>query len=120
MPLKTTKFDVQDYLKTPDQQVAYLEAALESDDPSFIAAAIGDLAKARGVSKFSRETGLSREAIYKTFRVGGNPTLDTLSKATDVLGYKLILVPKDRIVGSSTIGRPRAPRAAAGKARRRA
>ncbi|MBH5397277.1 hypothetical protein HZZ13_05650 [Bradyrhizobium sp. CNPSo 4010] len=47
MPLKTTKFDVQDYLKTPDQQIAYLEAALESNDPSFIAAAIGDLAKAR-------------------------------------------------------------------------
>lgn len=45
MPLKTTKFDVQDYLKTPDQQAAYLEAALESDDPSFIAAAIGDLAR---------------------------------------------------------------------------
>lgn len=54
MPLKTTKFDVQDYLKTPDQQAAYLEAALESDDPSFIAVAIGDLAKAREVSKFSR------------------------------------------------------------------
>ncbi|WP_375308900.1 addiction module antidote protein [Bradyrhizobium sp. A11] len=70
-----------------------MEAALESDDPSFIAAAIGDLAKARGVSNFSRETGLSREAIYKTFRVGGNPTLDTLSKATIVLGY-----PPDRLL----------------------
>lgn len=48
MPLKTTKFDVQDHLKTPDQRVAYLEAAVESNDPSFIAAAVGDLAKARG------------------------------------------------------------------------
>ncbi|WP_456823046.1 DNA-binding protein [Bradyrhizobium sp. USDA 4502] len=53
MPLKTTKFDVQDYLKTPDQQAAYLAAALQSDDPSFIAVAIGDLAKAREGSKFS-------------------------------------------------------------------
>jgi probable addiction module antidote protein len=120
MPLKTTKFDVQDYLKTPDQQAAYLEAALESDDPSFIAAAIGDLAKARGVSKFSRETGLSREAIYKTFRVGGNPTLDTLSKATDVLGYKLALVPKGRIAGSSAIGHVNGQRATAAKAKKRA
>lgn len=54
MPLETTKFDVQEYLKTPDQQAAYLEAALESDDPSFVAVAIGDLAKAREVSKFPR------------------------------------------------------------------
>jgi probable addiction module antidote protein len=120
MPLKTTKFDVQDYLKTPDQQAAYLEAALESDDASFIAAAIGDLAKARGVSKFSRETGLSREAIYKTFRMGGNPTLDTLSKATDVLGYKLALVPKGRIVGSSANSHLRGQRATAAKVKRHA
>ncbi|GLR84136.1 DNA-binding protein [Bradyrhizobium iriomotense] len=52
MPLETTKFDVQDYLKTMDQQAVYLEAALESNDPSFIAVAIEDLAKARQVSKF--------------------------------------------------------------------
>ncbi|WP_158670140.1 addiction module antidote protein [Bradyrhizobium guangdongense] len=120
MPLKTTKFDVQDYLKTPDQQVAYLEAALESDDPSFIAATIGDLAKAWGVSKFSRETGLSREAIYKTFRVGGNPTLDTLTKATGVLGYKLTLAPKNRIVRTSPIGRLSGQRASVGKSKKRA
>ncbi|WP_407117576.1 addiction module antidote protein [Bradyrhizobium sp. LMG 9283] len=118
MPLKTTKFDVQDYLKTPDQQAAYLEAALDSDDPSFIAVAIGDLAKARGVSKFSRETGLSREAIYKTFRAGGNPTLDTLSKATVVLGYKLALVPRSRTVGSSSDSRPRGKRATGAKAKK--
>jgi probable addiction module antidote protein len=120
MPLKTTKFDVQDYLRTPSQQVAYLEAALESNDPSFIAAAIGDLAKARGVSKFSRETGLSREAIYKTFRMGGNPTLDTLSRATDVLGYKLALVPRERIAGSSATDRVGARHPNATKAKKRA
>jgi probable addiction module antidote protein len=91
-----------------------------SDAPSFIAAAIGDLAKARGVSKFSRETGLSREPIYKTFRVGGNPTLDTLSEATGVLGYKLTLVRKNRIVGSSTIGHLSGKRATAAKAKKRA
>ncbi len=118
MPLKTTKFDVQDYLKTPDEQAAYLEAALDSDDPSFIAVAIGDLAKARGVSKFSRETGLSREAIYKTFRVGGNPTLDTLSRATVVLGYKLALIPRSRTVGSSANSRPSDKRATGAKAKK--
>ncbi|MGF6307644.1 putative addiction module antidote protein [Bradyrhizobium sp. i1.8.4] len=52
MPLKTTQFDIQDHLKTLEQQIPYLEAALEEDDPSFIATAIGDIAKARGVSQF--------------------------------------------------------------------
>jgi len=93
LPLKTTKFDVQDHLKTRKQQIAYLEAALDEDDPSFIAAAIGDIARARGVSEFARETGLSREAIYKAFRPGGNPTIATLNKATRALGLKLKLVP---------------------------
>lgn len=76
--MSTTKFDIQDHLKTPAEQAAYIEAALEMDDPSFIAAALGDIAKARGVSAFAREAGISRETIYKTFREGGNPTLDTL------------------------------------------
>lgn len=92
MPLKTTKFDIQDHLKTIKQQIAYLEAALDEDDPSFIATAIGDVARARGVSAFARETGLSREAIYKAFRPGGNPTIDTINKALRALGVRLKLV----------------------------
>lgn len=93
MALKTTKFDVQDHLKTLEEQIAYLEAAIDEDDPSFIATAIGDIAKARGVSQFAKETGLSREAIYKSFRPGGNPTIETVHKATKALGLKLKLGP---------------------------
>ena len=93
MPLETTKFNVLDRLKTVKEQIAYLEAALDEDDPSFIATAIGDVARARGVSEFARETGLSREAIYKAFRPGGNPTIDTVNKAMKALGLKLKLVP---------------------------
>lgn len=89
MPLETTKFDVQDHLKTPEDQAAYIEAAMETGDASFIAVALGDIARARGVSAFARETGLSREAIYKAFREGGNPTLDTLTRATKALGLRL-------------------------------
>ncbi len=92
MPIKTTKFDIQDHLKTVKQQISYLEAALDEDDPSFIATAIGDVARARGVSAFARETGLSREAIYKAFRPGGNPTIDTINKALRALGVRLKLV----------------------------
>jgi probable addiction module antidote protein len=93
MALATTKFDVLDHLKTPEDQAAYIEAALETGDASTIATAIGDIARARGVSNFANETGLSREAIYKAFRPGGNPTLETLSKATKVLGLRLSVVP---------------------------
>lgn len=93
MALATTKFDVLDHLTTPEEQAAYIEAALETGDASTIATAIGDIARARGVSNFANETGLSREAIYKAFRPGGNPTLETLSKATKVLGLRLSVVP---------------------------
>jgi probable addiction module antidote protein len=79
-------------LRTPEEQAAYFEAALEEGDPSFIASAIGDIARARGVTAFASETGLSREAIYKAFRPGGNPTLVTLCKATKALGLRLSVV----------------------------
>ena len=92
MPIETRDFDVQNYLKTPEDQAAYIEAALEEGDPSFIAAALGDIARARGVTAFAAETGLSREAIYKAFKPGGNPTLETLAKATKALGLRLSVV----------------------------
>jgi probable addiction module antidote protein len=91
MPLKTTRFDVLAHLRTRKQQIAYLSAALDEDDPSFIATAIGDVAKARGITAFAAETGLSRETIYKSFRPGGNPTLETLNKALKPLGMRLKL-----------------------------
>ena len=91
MAIETTRFDVQDYLKSPAERAAYLEAVLEDGDVSLIAAALGDIAKARGVSAFSRESGLSRETIYKTFKAGGNPTLETVAKAAKALGLRLTL-----------------------------
>jgi probable addiction module antidote protein len=89
MPIETTRFDVQEYLKTTEDQVAYIEAVLEDGDPDLIAAALGDIARARGASDFARETGLSRETIYKALRPGGNPTLDTISRVLRALGLKL-------------------------------
>ena len=92
MTFETTRFDVQNFLKDPKSHSGYLEAVLEDGDPSLIAAAIGDIAKARGISEFAREAGLSREVIYKGFRPGGNPTLASISKAVKVLGLRLALV----------------------------
>ncbi len=93
MPVETTRFDVQTYLKDHDSHAGYLDAVLEDGDPALIAAALGDIARARGVADFARQAGLSREAVYKGLRPGGNPTLETLSKAVKVLGLRLALEP---------------------------
>lgn len=86
-------FDVQNYLNTPEDRAAYLDAILEEGDPALIAAGLGDIAKALGVSEFARQTGLSREAIYKGLAPGGNPTLETLTKVTKALGLRLTVAP---------------------------
>ena len=75
MAFDTKLWDVADFVKTPEQQAAYLEAALEDGDPALIAAAIGDITRARGMSDLARETGVTRNALYKAFKDGGNPTL---------------------------------------------
>lgn len=102
--MKTTKFDVHDFLKTEQEQASYMAAALEDGDPSLIAAAVGDIARARGASAFARDSDISRETIYKQFRPGGNPRLDTLAKAMRALGLRLTLAPVD-------LGKPASPRA---------
>lgn len=95
MTLETKRFDIQDHIKTTQTQAGYLDAVLEDGDPALIAAAIGDIARARGASQFARESGLSRETIYKVFKPGGNPKLDTLAKAIKVLGFRLTLTPSN-------------------------
>jgi len=91
--VETREFDIQNYLKTPQERAAYIEALLEEGDPSFIASGLGEIARAIGVTEFSRQTGLSREAIYKGLVPGGNPTLDTIAKATRALGLQLTVKP---------------------------
>lgn len=93
MPLETRKFDIQEHLRTPQEQAAYIDAALEDGDASVIASALGDIARARGVGRFAEEIGITRAAIYKTFVPGGNPTLETLAKATKALGLRLTVKP---------------------------
>jgi probable addiction module antidote protein len=89
--VKTTKFDVQEHLKTKKARIAYLKAVLEDGDSDLLAAALGDIARSIGTTRFANDTGLSRETIYKSLRQGGNPTLDTLAKSIKVLGLKLAL-----------------------------
>lgn len=89
MTIKLTKWDIQDHIKTPERQAGYLEAVLEDGDLTLLAAALGDIARARGASKLAEKSGFSRQTIYKQLRAGGNPRLDTLAKLIEALGIKL-------------------------------
>jgi probable addiction module antidote protein len=93
MPLETRVFDANEFIKTPQEQAEYLRAALEDGDVDAIAIVLGDIARARGASQFAKDTGLSRETIYKAFRPGGNPRLDTLARAVRALGFRLTIEP---------------------------
>jgi probable addiction module antidote protein len=77
------------YLKTERDIVAYLEAALEDGQPSVIAAALGDVARARGMTAIARKAGLGRESLYKALAPGGNPQLSTVLGVLRALGLTL-------------------------------
>ncbi len=95
MTIKTTPWDVQDHLRTPEDCALYLEAVLEEagDDPAFIAKALGDVARARGVAQTAREAGLSREGLYKALSPDGNPSFATVLKVLGALGLRLHVTP---------------------------
>ena len=77
MAVKTTRFDSAEYLDSAEAISAYLEEALETDDPAFITQALGTVARARGMSQIAKETGLSRESLYKALSAEGNPEFST-------------------------------------------
>jgi len=85
----TRRWDVVDHLKSEEDMVAYLEAAFEEDDPALIAAALGDIARAKGMTEVAREAGLGRESLYKTLSAQGNPELATILKVVRALGLRL-------------------------------
>jgi probable addiction module antidote protein len=88
---KTTRYDVAEYLRTPEEIVAYLEACLEEShgDGSFVVKALGDIARAKGMTQVARDTGLSRESLYKTLSGERNPGFDTILKIVHALGIEL-------------------------------
>jgi len=88
---KTTPFDVVDYLRTPEEMAAYLEACMEeaNGDATFIAKALGDIARAKGMSQVARDADLSRESLYKALSGERTPTFDTILKVVHAVGLKL-------------------------------
>jgi probable addiction module antidote protein len=90
MKKKITRiWDAAEYLKTEEDMAAYLEAALEENDPTLVSAALGDIAKAKGMTEIAKKTGLGRESLYKALSPGGNPEFSTVLKVVSALGLKL-------------------------------
>jgi probable addiction module antidote protein len=87
--LKTKRWDVAAQLDTPERIALYLEAAFEDGDPALISAAIGDAAKAYGMTRLAKKTGLAREALYRALSDNGNPEFTTVLKVLQAFGLRL-------------------------------
>jgi probable addiction module antidote protein len=87
----TTRFDVAEHLRTPEEMAAYLEACFEEahGDAAFIAKALGDIARAKGMAQVARDAGLSRESLYKALSGARSPGFDTILRVVGALGLKL-------------------------------
>ena len=88
---KTTRYDVAEHLRTPAEMAAYLEACLEeaNGDAAFIAKALGNIARAKGMAQVARDAGLSRESLYKALSGERSPGFDTILKVVEALGLEL-------------------------------
>lgn len=84
-----SKWDVTEYLETEEQIFAYLQAVVEDGDPALIAAALGDIARARGMTELARQTGLTRASLYKALSSDGRPEFATVLKVIRAFGLKL-------------------------------
>ena len=93
MKVKTRQFDPAAYLNSEEAIAAYMTDALDTNDPGFIADALGVVARARGMTKVARDSGLSRECLYRTLTPDGNPELSTLLRVLEVLGLRLSIRP---------------------------
>jgi probable addiction module antidote protein len=87
--LKTTLFDAADYLDSAEAIAVYLEEAFATEDPAYIAHALGTVARAKGMTDVARKTGLSRESLYKALSAEGNPEFATILKVMSALDLKI-------------------------------
>jgi probable addiction module antidote protein len=95
MAMSTTRWDSAEHLKTEEDIQLYLETCLEEadNDPAFIVHALGVIARAKNMSQLSRDTGITREGLYKALSPDGNPTFATVAKVAKALGFKLTVTP---------------------------
>lgn len=89
----TRRFDVTEMLQTEQDIAEYLSLVLEDGDPALLAATLGDIARARGMTQIAQEAGLGREALYKALRADASPRFDTIARVCKALGVKLVAQP---------------------------
>jgi probable addiction module antidote protein len=86
-----TLFDPADYLETEDDMAEYLAACLEDPNPDVFLAALGDVAKARGMAEIAERSGLGRESLYKALSAGAHPRHETVRKVIEALGLRMTI-----------------------------
>lgn len=86
---RATRWDASEYLESETDIAAYLNAALEDGDTSVIVTALGDIARAKGMTQLAKETGITRDGLYKALSPTGNPSFDTVQKVVRAFGLKL-------------------------------
>ena len=89
MGKRAAEYDATEFIETDEDAVAYLRAALEEGDPTLLTAALGDVARARGMTQLARDTGITRDGLYKALSPTGNPSFVTVYKIMQALGYRL-------------------------------
>jgi len=93
MAEKFSRFDTADYLETEEDIRLYLAACQEEGDPALIAAALGDIARARNMSQLAKDAGMTRAGLYKALSPDGNPSFATVTKVAKALGLKVTIHP---------------------------
>jgi len=94
--MQTIRFDASEFLDDEEVIAEYLAAAMEDDNPDVFIAALGDVAKARGISEIAKSSGLGRESLYKSLRPGSKLRFETMRKIVDTMGLKLSIEPATR------------------------
>lgn len=89
MTVKTTRFDMADYLDSDEAIQEYFRQVMEDGDPDEIIRALGHIARARSMAQLAKDTGLGRESLYKTFSEGSKPRFETIMRVTKALGLTL-------------------------------
>lgn len=120
MTIKTARFDAADYLDSPADIEAYLEAALEENDPAFFQKALGTVARAQGMQAVADKSKATRAGLYKALSAEGNPEFATVYRVISALGYRLTLEKVGRAAKSASGKRPAQPTATVKKPSARA
>ncbi|MCL6423174.1 putative addiction module antidote protein [Brachybacterium sp. JHP9] len=100
MAVSLTRWNASDYLETPEDMLAYLDEAARTGEPALLQAALGDVARARGMSEVARSAGVGRESLYKSLSADGNPSFQTVARVVAALGGQISVTPRSDVASA--------------------